>query len=129
MCPTSTISSCTAEWVPAAKGVCCYPDLSCSEEYYLDCESLGGVFQGHGTTCAELACAPPFKPDHDMDGDVDLEDFGWFQACLSGTQMSPTMPCRVADLDDDRDVDQSDLTAFVACLSGPGVSYDVSCMP
>ncbi len=112
-----------------SKGVCCYPDLSCSEEYYLDCESLGGVFQGHDTTCAELACAPPFKPDRDMDGDVDLKDFGWFQNCLSGSQVQPSMECRIADLDDDHDVDEFDLTAFIACVSGSDTPYDVSCMP
>jgi len=110
-------------------GACCYPDTTCGDEYYLDCESLGGVFRGHGTSCALLSCPPPFKPDHDMDGDVDLEDFAWFQACLSGTKVTPTIPCQVADLDDDTDVDSADLLAFITCLSGPAILYTEACLP
>ena len=40
-------------------GACCLPDHSCSAGSPDDCTSAGGVYQGHGTTCAQVNCAPP----------------------------------------------------------------------
>lgn len=58
--------------------------------------------------------------DFDNDGDVDQQDFGYFQECLSGSA-SPHLPeCAGMDLDGDGDVDQVDFGVFVPCLSGPG---------
>lgn len=111
------------------QGACCYPNATCSDEYYLDCDCLGGIFRGHGTACVNLACPPPFKPDHDMDGDVDMSDFAWFQTCLSGSYVLPSVPCQVADLDNDNDVDHLDLLAFISSLSGTGIPYQINCLP
>ncbi len=66
--------------------------------------------------------------DFDLDGDVDQEDFGRLQGCVSGQGVTQTSPaCQNALLDDDDDVDQEDLAIFRACLSGPGVLADVNC--
>ncbi len=65
--------------------------------------------------------------DMDGDGDVDQEDFGLFQACLTvmGDPISPE--CLTADFDRNGLVNQSDHTVFIRCLSGPGVPADPDC--
>ncbi|MBI4581384.1 MAG: hypothetical protein HY718_16905 [Planctomycetes bacterium] len=59
--------------------------------------------------------------DFDADGDVDQEDFGRLQACLSGSGAFPDPDCGAADLDGDGDVDQSDVDVFRACMSGANI--------
>lgn len=69
--------------------------------------------------------------DLDGDGDVDLEDFGTFQTCLSGPGIVQTNPaCVAARLEGgDLDVDQNDVAKFIACLarSGPNIPADPTC--
>lgn len=67
--------------------------------------------------------------DRDEDGDVDLEDFGKFQACLSGSGHAQLDPgCFWARLDDaDEDVDGDDLTKFRNCLAGANVQVQSNC--
>jgi hypothetical protein len=67
------------------------------------------------------------RGDQDFNGDVDQEDFGLFQACLSGEGVSPGNGCAVADLDQDGDVDHSDFAIFRCCMSGAGVPADPAC--
>ncbi len=112
----------------AAPGACCFPDTTCSEIYYGDCEVLGGQFAGPGTTCPSTPCCPPNPGDHDLDGDVDQEDFGWFQTCLSGIDVpAASVPCLCADFDHDGDVDGGDVTTFAGCMLGPGNPADPGC--
>ncbi len=112
----------------AEPGACCFPDTSCVVEYPGNCLSLGGQPGESGSTCANTACCPPLPADHDMDTDVDLADFGWFQSCLSGPQTPPTVvPCRCADFDGDSDVDADDLTTFIGCMLGPEIAADPTC--
>ena len=66
-------------------------------------------------------------PDFDRDGDVDMEDFGHFQACLTGAGIAPAGPCTDADLERDDDVDQDDFSILQGCLSGANVIADKTC--
>jgi hypothetical protein len=67
-------------------------------------------------------------PDFDDDGDVDLEDFGHFQMCYSGSGEIQADPnCQDAILDNDSDVDANDLAIFLACMSGANVPADETC--
>ncbi|UCD29807.1 MAG: formylglycine-generating enzyme family protein, partial [Planctomycetota bacterium] len=67
--------------------------------------------------------------DLDLDGDVDQEDFGLFQACLSGSGVVQTDPnCSNTDFDLDSDVDQTDFNKFIGCMSGANVQPDPNCM-
>ena len=74
-----------------------------------------------------------FDPSMDFDGDcdVDQEDFGLFQLCLTGSDdpegLFNPLYCHCMDADDDNDVDQDDFGVFQACASGPGVTADTSC--
>ena|GEM_PF-3135115 len=60
--------------------------------------------------------------DFNGDDDVDQEDFGFLQECLSGSGVSPAAGCEDADLDDDGDVDVDDFSEFQDCMNGPGQS-------
>lgn len=58
--------------------------------------------------------------DRDLDGDVDLADFGLFLACFNGPQRPPALSgCGVSDFDGDGDVDLSDFAVFLPCFNGP----------
>lgn len=75
---------------------------------------------------ALLTVNPP--GDFDLDGDVDLEDFGHFQACLSGKYVPQDDPaCQGARLDADNDVDQADLILFLRCMTAPGIPAGSDC--
>jgi hypothetical protein len=56
--------------------------------------------------------------DHDGDGDVDQEDFGFFQKCLTGSGGMITPGCQGADFDSDGDVDPNDFGVFQPCMGG-----------
>jgi len=77
--------------------------------------------------CGEIAA------DFDDDGDVDQQDFGYFQLCYTGEGGGILLPpdgpdCSCADLDKDGlDVDSADLTEFEICASGPGILADPGC--
>jgi len=70
----------------------------------------------------ELISRNPLAPaDFDGDGDVDVSDFGHFQACFNGSSRPPAATaCGDADLDADGDVDVNDFAVFQACFNGPG---------
>src|SRR5690606_1474222 len=68
--------------------------------------------------------------DLDRDGDVDQDDFGHFQACITGADEPQTLPdCVRARLDDDADVDADDFNLFAACVSGPTIPAVPPCTP
>lgn len=69
---------------------------------------------------------PPGDLDHDLD--VDQEDFGLFQACLSGPGVAQNDPaCAEARLDLDGDVDASDMFIFQRCLTAPNIPASFDC--
>lgn len=83
-----------------------------------------------GGTVDTAGCPPSIPHDYDHDGDVDLDDFGEWQACNSG----PAVPyatfalgCEDKDPDADGRVDQGDFAAFQRCYLGANVSADPSC--
>ena len=65
--------------------------------------------------------------DTDGDGDVDQEDFGRFQVCLSGQDVAVTGSCVDVDLDNDSDVDGIDFGKFMNCMTGAGVIGNLTC--
>ncbi len=112
----------------AAPGACCFGDTSCIEAYAADCEIMGGEFQGTATPCATAVCCATFRPDADLDSDVDLADFAYFQNCLTGADLPlADRTCKCADLNGDGDVDRSDMLRFFGCLSGMNIAADPSC--
>jgi hypothetical protein len=65
------------------------------------------------TASAKIQCA-----DFDLDSDVDQDDFGVFQRCLSGDGMGFSEDCAPADLSGDGDVDIEDFGLFWPCMAG-----------
>ena len=78
-----------------------------------------------GPTCNE----PRF--DTDGDGDVDQEDFGVYQACITGQNAGPVAnACECYDwngLQSDGDIDQEDFGIFQLCASGPEIPATIGC--
>jgi len=89
---------------------------------------MGGDSRG-GTTTGDAwyFTTGGIPGDLDGDGDVDQEDFGFFQACLSGTSVPHEPGCEDADLDSDTTVDQNDFAIFQGCMSGANVPADPDC--
>lgn len=66
--------------------------------------------------------------DMDGDGDLDQEDSGLFQRCLSGGGKPQTDPeCALALLDDDDDVDNTDYAIFINCMTAPNIPANPDC--
>lgn len=69
-----------------------------------------------------------YPGDMDRDNDVDAEDFGLFQRCLTGPGIPQTNPaCAPARLDEDDDVDLDDVEVFLSCFSGPDRTPPAGC--
>ncbi len=69
-----------------------------------------------------------FAGDFDGDEDVDGEDFGHLQGCLSGSGTPQHDPaCLDARLDSDEDVDGDDVAIFSGCLSGSTITAELNC--
>ncbi|MHC4796717.1 MAG: PKD domain-containing protein [Planctomycetota bacterium] len=66
--------------------------------------------------------------DFDNDTDVDQEDFGHFQACMTGTgNPQNQLNCLDTLLDGDNDVDLDDFNVFQGCMSGANVPANPNC--
>lgn len=87
----------------------------------------GGAFTLRGGFWVLSLCGP-IPADYDGDCDVDLDDFGYFQACITGPKLGPVgAGCEICDFDHDDDVDQEDFGIFQRCLSGPNIPADPNC--
>jgi hypothetical protein len=117
-------------------GACCDVDSTCTETTQAACTGSDFAFQGVGTTCASASC-PFVRPDpyadRDRDGDVDMDDFGAFQRCYSGSGVPYPPGCGDFDRPEagfpngDGDVDSQDFAAFLLCVSGPKVPANKAC--
>ncbi len=69
-----------------------------------------------------------FAPaDWDEDGDVDQNDFGQLQRCLSGPAAPIGAECRSADLNGDGVVGALDIELLLTCQSGPSIRAALDC--
>ena len=97
-------------------------------------DGLAGLSRGQGvpvdffeSNLSEYRGCPAVA-DFDYDGDVDLSDFGTFQACYNGPMQTPWRPdCSRADFDGDGDVDVGDFAVFQACFNGPDRAPTPTC--
>jgi hypothetical protein len=77
------------------------------------------------------ALCPSPRMDFDADLDVDQEDFGVFQSCITGpadpVSVFNEAACHCADADSDQDVDLDDFGVFQLCATGPNVRAETDC--
>jgi hypothetical protein len=82
--------------------------------------SLGGMSLSSDCNANDIPDECEALDDADFDCDVDLIDFGPFQACFTGT--GPTAlgdNCGIFDHEPDQDVDLDDFVAFLNAVTGP----------
>jgi hypothetical protein len=83
---------------------------------------------GSATSQEEALTLTAAPGDFDRDDDVDMEDFGHLQVCLTGMLQPQDDPeCQDAKLDGDADVDQADVDIFLGCLTGANMPADHGC--
>ena len=93
-----------------------------------------GVFLPYDTSTDAILVADALflsrlrKGDLDFDGDVDMDDFGILQRCLSGDLLPASSVCRNGDLDNDGRANQADAAILAPCLSGAGIPADPACV-
>jgi len=101
-------------------------------DYYLQVTDTCGASVNSRTAnlgILNLACHIPFA-DVDGDGDVDMDDFGAFQACFTGDSVTGFDPvhCRCFDRGGTPGaVDLNDFDLFLTCFSGPSVPAAPAC--
>jgi hypothetical protein len=108
-------------------GACCdFSTYVCSLTDETTCTTLGGAWQGVGTTCGPAPCL--CFGDTDCDGDVDFDDITLFVASIGDdgtawsaayvTKFGSLPPCDFlnGDSDADGDVDFDDISPFVNAI-------------
>jgi hypothetical protein len=114
--PGSRRSTGTYQHVGLTNGVTYYYSAFAHDDY------------GQFAAGVHAAGTPAVPADFDHDGDVDMQDFGRFQACRTvDRQVTLPAECTCFDHDKDSDVDWRDLAIFVSCLSGAHVPADPHC--
>ncbi|MBI4581409.1 MAG: hypothetical protein HY718_17030 [Planctomycetes bacterium] len=104
------------------QGACCQPAGVCTQTF---ADACPGNFRGMGTSCATPSicpCPTPFA-DHDMDGDVDMNDFAGLQRCLTTGGGSILPGCECFDQNDSGAIDNTDIEKFVLCGTGENVPW------
>lgn len=83
---------------------------------------------GNYSVARTINALPSGPADFDRDGDVDQDDFGAFQACMTGMAVPQPDPiCEPGMLDGDEDVDGDDLLVFLNCAMGAGIPASPAC--
>lgn len=89
---------------------------------------LEGISSGSGAGARLDLCTEFVRPDVDQDCDVDLDDYRFFQGCVTGPDMGPPAAgCANMDLDGDNDVDAADGALALQCRTEPGVAAEPGC--
>jgi hypothetical protein len=96
------------------------PDLPRSRPFvcYWNDDGLQDVLVGAADGKVRLYEGVPQPGDIDLDGHVDLDDYGSFESCLTGPGSEPPPDCAAADLDEGGTVDLYDFGLFQLALPG-----------
>jgi len=97
-----------------------FPDVG---DYVLELIAFDGIRSTRDCVTITITQAADFDGDHD----VDFDDFGVLQACMTGAAQTLIESCEDKDIDGDNDVDQSDFGFLQRCYSGTGQSANPDC--
>lgn len=78
----------------------------------------GGEYTIVGGFWSKTATVATLPGDCDSDGDIDLDDYECFAACLTGPDAGLTLNCSQFDFDADNDVDMLDYAEFSMAFDG-----------
>lgn len=110
-------------------GACCVRDDLCQSLTATACETANGRFHGSGVNCGSVECCPMPFADADHDGDVDLDDFGRLQTCLTGTARGVPPGCGCFERNNNHGIDAGDIAAFMECVTGSNVPWSQALTP
>ncbi|MEM7228606.1 MAG: SMP-30/gluconolactonase/LRE family protein [Planctomycetota bacterium] len=102
----------SSEFLSTTFGSCCIGSVECTWASQSDCATLGGVFQGVGTSCDVTVCLGPTGACCLSVGCVEIEKFECND--LGGTYLGDDVPCTQDDADNDGVPDACD-----ACPDDP----------
>lgn len=94
-----------------------------------DTQLINGGIAGMCSSVPEatILVTTPSLGDFDDDDDVDQDDFGHLQECLSGTLPQTDPNCADTLLNGDAFVDQTDVAMFLECMGGPDQLPPTAC--
>jgi hypothetical protein len=98
-------------------------------EYVAHLEVASAEASNSPRVCTVTLTVKSVPGDFNSDLDVDQEDFGHLQECLTGSSGSLSAGCVDADFDHNNRVDAYDLGIFKGCKSGAGTQADPFCWP
>jgi hypothetical protein len=123
---TDGLSATEAPGTPGSIGSFVHTGLTNGTMYYYAAFAHDQV--GNNSPRITVLTVPVGPADYDHDGDVDQDDFGHFQVCLTGQTIPQYDPnCQNAKFDGDADVDETDFQAFLNCMRGPGNPAEPDC--
>jgi hypothetical protein len=125
--PQGSGTTCANVTCPQPTAACCTPDGGCQDFTPAECTNAGGMTHPVGTACATSQCpiCPDPYADADLDGDVDSNDFAFYQRCFGLVPLP--MACLCYDRDRDGDVDMMDTQPFRDCSTRESVPANVCC--
>ena len=91
-----------------------FPDHTVSQIY------CGSIIHSAGALHCIVMHVPAYISlpcDFDHDGEVNLDDYAWFEDCMTGPGGGILSGCDSTDLDDDGDVDLADFAVFAAVFA------------
>lgn len=101
---------------------------------YSQYDDGNGVFLPYDATTDAILVADALflsqlrRGDLDFDADIDMDDFGILQRCLSGVELPFPSVCRNGDLDNDGRASDTDVEILQGCLTGSGIPADADCV-
>ncbi len=127
--PTTSYGQTVSDPAPVSAHSVTLTGLVSGQTYYYRVRSGTAVYPEF-SQAGSVFFRTPAMGDFNGDGDVDQEDFGEFQLCMTGVGFEqPLESCFQARLDADNDVDLQDVTLFAGCMSGSNLTPSPTCIP
>lgn len=117
-------------YLEPGQGACCLNNGSCADVGPEQCgPGRYSPWKKCGDTSLPRCCPIPWA-DSDGDSDVDMDDYGKFQACFTGSNQPVPAGCECLDKAKTvPGIDLDDFAAFLSCVTGPSVPMNLGNPP